>query len=73
MSNELDPIETIQEPARRAGDLSRAVAAQIEEQRSQQATDAAMQAAYEEPAFDKRKGESNFGRRVAAKIALANQ
>jgi hypothetical protein len=49
------------------------VAAQIAEQRESHATEAAYAAAFEEPSFNKRSGKSNFGSRVAGKIALSRQ
>ena len=71
MSNE--PIETIQEPPRTPGETARKVAAEIQSQRDQAASEAAWAASEEEPAFNVRTGESNFGKRLAAKIHLANQ
>ncbi len=63
-----------EEPQKRqAGALAAAVAANIEEQREAQAIEAAYAVADQEPAFDRRKGESNFGKRIAAKIRLTQQ
>jgi len=58
------------QPKRR---LAEVVAENISSQRQEIEADANLAAAEEDPKFDKRKGESNFGRRVAAKIALSQQ
>jgi len=63
------PIEETQ-PRPRLADL---VAQEVGEQRAVAALNAAYEAAAEPPAFDKRSATSNIGRRVAAKIQLAQQ
>jgi len=63
------PFEETQ-PRQRLADL---VAAEVGEQRAVEALNSAYAAAEEAPAFDKRSGTSNFGRRLAAKIHLTKQ
>ena len=58
---------------RQPGALAAAVAAQVAAQREAQALDAAWAAAEEEPSFDRKSGTSNIGRRLAAKIQIAQQ
>jgi len=53
--------------------LAEAVAANVAAQRQEIEADANYAAAEEEPKWDKRSGTSNFGRRLAAKIALSQQ
>ena len=61
---------TEEQPKRRLADL---VAEEVGEQRAVEALNAAYQAAQEEPAFDKKSGTSNFGRRLSAKIQLSQE
>jgi hypothetical protein len=64
----MDTIES--EPRQRLADL---VAAEVEEQRAIEALNSAYAAADEEPTYDKKLGVTNFGRRLAAKIQIAQQ
>ena len=58
-------------PARRPGDLAAAVAAEVANQRHAAEMDAIDEAALADPAFDKRSGTSNFGKRVGARLQQA--
>ena len=70
--NEEQQQPTPESEPRRAGALAQTVSNHILKQEATRDSEAAWTAANEEPAFDKRKGESNFGRRVFGKIALAS-
>jgi hypothetical protein len=67
-----DPINKQSQP-RQPGALAAAVARRIADQKQSVATQRAIAATEQEPAFDKRTGQSNFGARVAGKIALSQQ
>ena len=53
--------------------LAEIVGEEVDRQRAEAAAEADYYAAEEEPAFNPRTGQSNFGSRVAAKIRLAQQ
>ena len=72
MNDSIDDL-TEEPQARRAGALAQAVSNQIAEQEAVRDSEAAYAAADEEPAFNKRTGESNFGKRLSAKIQIATR
>ena len=62
--------ETQPQPRRR---LCERVAEEVGAQRQAAEMDAFEEAAFADPAFDKRSGTSNFGKRVAARVQIATR
>ena len=67
----LMPIEPEDEVTEQPQTLAEKVGAEVGAQRQEVEMDAIDAAALAEPAFDKRSGTSNFGKRVSARIQQA--